>query len=908
MTDSPSQLREWDSYPTYDAYVAMMNSFAAEHPDLCQIVNAGTTVDGRSILIARISDNVGTHEMEPEVLFTSTMHGDELTGYILMLRLIDTLLTGYGTDPRLTGIVDNMELWIGPNTNPDGTYYGGNGTVSGARRYNANGVDLNRNFPDADGSLNGTIQPETQAMMDLADAHHFVFGANFHGGAEVVNYPWDYTYAEHPDDAWYYASSLVYAASAQANGPSGYFTGISPDGVTNGADWYVIDGGRQDWMNYTAHAREVTIEVSNTKAPPASQMPDFWNYNHDALLSYLEQSLLGIHGTVIDLAANPLDATITIDGHDNSYSVVETDPAHGDFYRYLSPGTYALTATTAGYDPKTVYVTVTAVVQTPLTIVFGQLEPPSLSFGQMQISDPPPGDGDGNLDPGETVTITILLNNLGDEPSPSGTATLSCYTPGITVNDGTDDFAAIEGHSLATLSFSISADISMETGTVVTLEFSASAGDYTAGSTQSTSVGIIIEDFESGDFASYTWEFGDHPWTLDNAEHYSGSYAAKSGDIADDQTSTIQITRVLSSPGDISFWYKVSSESGYDYLFFHIDGALQGYWSGEEDWTQTSHPVEAGTRTFTWSYAKDGSVGEGSDCAWVDDIILPASISYIPATITWNPPSFDQQLGPDETASQSLTIGNDGSETLTYTVSKPTGEENLLDESFESAALPAGWIQEYVTGSVDWDFVPGGLYGNPASAYDGSYNARLFYSSSSNNYVTRLITPSLDLSSAASATLSFWHAQEIWYSDQDEMKVYYRTSPTGVWNQLAHYTDSIAEWTQETILLPSLSATCQIAFEGITSYGYGVCLDKVVVTANNPVTVDWLTVNGGDSHSGSINAGEADQNISIGFNSAGLSEGIYTSHLTVLSNDPQNPSFNIPIQLTVMTGSLGVPQ
>ncbi|MFO8145704.1 MAG: choice-of-anchor J domain-containing protein, partial [Candidatus Syntrophosphaera sp.] len=176
------------------------------------------------------------------------------------------------------------------------------------------------------------------------------------------------------------------------------------------------------------------------------------------------------------------------------------------------------------------------------------------------------------------------------------------------------------------------------------------------------------------------------------------------------------------------------------------------------------------------------------------------------------------------------------------------------------------------------------------------------------NYATKLITPALDLDSASSATLSFWHAQEVWAGDQDELKVYYRTSPTGAWTQLAHYTASIADWTQETLILPYLSSSYQIAFEGITAYGYGVCLDKVVVSVNDPVTVDWLTVNGGNSHSGSINSGAADQNISIGFNSAGLGEGIYSSHLTVLSNDPQNPSFNIPVQLTVTGGSLDIPQ
>jgi hypothetical protein len=374
MSSSASEAKDWDTYPTYSAYVAMMNGFASSYPNLCQIINVGTTVNGRAILVAKISDNVASEEKEPEVLLTSTIHGDETTGWILMLRLIDTLLSQYGTDPRLANIVNSMELYIGPNTNPDGTYYGGDNTVASARRYNANGIDLNRNYPDYDGSLNeGAIQPETQALMDFANAHSFVFGINYHGGAEVVNYPWDYTYTLHPDDAWFISSSLVYASNAQANGPSGYFTSVSSNGITNGADWYVIAGGRQDWMNYTRNGREVTIECSNTKMPAASTMPDYWNYNYEAMLSYLELALNGIHGTVVDAYGNPLSATINISGYDNTYSTVETDATHGDFYRYLQPGTYTLTVTTPGYDPQTLQVTVSANAMTPVTVVFGEL-------------------------------------------------------------------------------------------------------------------------------------------------------------------------------------------------------------------------------------------------------------------------------------------------------------------------------------------------------------------------------------------------------------------------------------------------------------------------------------------------------------------------------------------------------
>ncbi len=374
MSSSASEAKDWDTYPTYSAYVAMMNGFASSYPNLCQIINVGTTVNGRAILVAKISDNVASEEKEPEVLLTSTIHGDETTGWILMLRLIDTLLSQYGTDPRLANLVNSMELYIGPNTNPDGTYYGGDNTVASARRYNFNGVDLNRNYPDYDGSLNeGAIQPETQSLMDFANAHNFVFGINYHGGAEVVNYPWDYTYTLHPDDAWFISSSLVYASNAQANGPSGYFTSVSSNGITNGADWYVIAGGRQDWMNYTRNGREVTIECSNTKMPAASTMPDYWNYNYEAMLSYLELALNGIHGTVVDAYGNPLAATVNISGYDNSYSTVETDPTHGDLYRYLQPGTYTLTVSTPGYASQNVQVTVNAGQPTPITVVFGEL-------------------------------------------------------------------------------------------------------------------------------------------------------------------------------------------------------------------------------------------------------------------------------------------------------------------------------------------------------------------------------------------------------------------------------------------------------------------------------------------------------------------------------------------------------
>lgn len=375
MAESKAQMREWDAYPTYQAYVDMMYGFAQDYPALCRIVDAGITVGGRKILFAVISDNVSQREAEPRLMYTSTMHGDETVGYILMLRLIDTLLSGYEDDPRLTNLVNNGEIWINPNANPDGTYYGGNNTVSSSRRYNQNGYDLNRNYPSPTGSqyTGQPLQTETSLMMTLGLQERFHLVANFHGGAEVVNYPWDHKYDLHVDDAWYQTISREYATSAQNHGPAGYMDDLE-NGITNGASWYVTTGNRQDWTNYAARGREVTIEVSTTKNPAASTLPGFWNYNLDALLGFLEQGTYGIHGSVKDAWGNPLSATITVMNHDDELSTVQSIPTSGTYFRHLIPGEYSLRISTPGYEDIIINnVVVSSGVSTLVETIFGNV-------------------------------------------------------------------------------------------------------------------------------------------------------------------------------------------------------------------------------------------------------------------------------------------------------------------------------------------------------------------------------------------------------------------------------------------------------------------------------------------------------------------------------------------------------
>ncbi len=373
MRDAGQQTRLWDSYPTYSAYVAQMYAFATNYPNLCQIIDAGTTVGGRKILFARISDNISQHEAEPEVLYSSTMHGDETTGYVLMLRLIDYLLSNYTTDTRVQNMVNNLEIWINPNANPDGTYYTSDNSVTGARRYNLNGYDLNRNFPDPWVTNPYPIQPETTIMTNLGNAHHFVLSANFHGGVEVVNYPWDGIYTLHPDNNWFVNISRAYVDSVQAVAPSNYMDYLN-NGITNGAAWYVITGGRQDWHIYFRHGREVTIELSNAYILPAAELPAHWNYNYNSLLGYLENALYGLQGIVTNGSGTPLDAAIKIVGIDDAINCAVTDPANGDYIRMLLPGTYTVEVSSAGYPTRTFNnVVITAGQKTTLNVVLGQI-------------------------------------------------------------------------------------------------------------------------------------------------------------------------------------------------------------------------------------------------------------------------------------------------------------------------------------------------------------------------------------------------------------------------------------------------------------------------------------------------------------------------------------------------------
>jgi len=353
-----AEARSFQKYPTYDQYLAMMQGFAADYPEICKLDTIGFSTGQRLLLALKISDHVEEDESEAAFLYTSSMHGNEIVGYVLLLRLADTLLKGYGSDSEITNLVDQLQIWINPLANPDGSFsMNKDSSLELAFRKNLNDVDLNRSFPNAiRGEADDTTgrELETRNMMLFHREKEFILSANIHSGTEVVNYPWDDRQARHADDDWYRFISREYADEAIAVDPD-YMWGWPDNGITNGWDWYTAPGTRQDYVNHYLGGREVTLELSNAYLLPSLELEHHWNINQRSLLNYMSQGLYGIRGRVTDFdSGEAIRAKIEIPGYDSAYSVVYSSASHGDYYRLLKEGPYDLVVSAPGYHPDTI--------------------------------------------------------------------------------------------------------------------------------------------------------------------------------------------------------------------------------------------------------------------------------------------------------------------------------------------------------------------------------------------------------------------------------------------------------------------------------------------------------------------------------------------------------------------------
>jgi len=335
----------YEAYHTYASLTTELESLAATYPHLARLDSAGKSVQNRELWLLRLSNFDGPSGSRPKLLYISSMHGDEVTGKEMMIYFIRYLLKGYGTDPRATALLDSAEVYIMPSMNPDGTEL--------EQRFNANGVDLNRNFPklsDAEFSLVGR-EPETLALMDLHKRNHFLVAMNFHGGEICVNIPWDSKPNSNSEELFGDNDVMLSLAREYASHNRPLYDnhqGNFDHGVTYGFEWFQILGGMQDWASFFRQSIHATLEISVNKWPGAPQLPQFWRDNQESILSYLENALVGVHLKVTDAAGNGVPVVVTVDSSKRSLKY-----SNGIVHRTTLPSKQRVTLSATGFKPVT---------------------------------------------------------------------------------------------------------------------------------------------------------------------------------------------------------------------------------------------------------------------------------------------------------------------------------------------------------------------------------------------------------------------------------------------------------------------------------------------------------------------------------------------------------------------------
>ena len=334
----------WDNpdvpagYYSYDQIIAIADSLAANFPAICKKVSWGTSMGGRQLAALKISDNVDVDEAEPEIMFDGGIHGDEVGGSQNIIMFARDLCLGYGSNPTYTDLINTREIWLYLMVNPDGR-------VS-MSRYNNNNVDCNRDngyMWNGEGlSTAAFSQVETKALRKCLLDNQFVVYTNYHSGSQILSYPWSYR-ADHPRD---YAH-INQLAGVYAN-TSGYTSLIYGQGYTV---MYPINGSTKDFQLGSLGNVGWSMEISDDKQPPASQIMTFYNDNKPAMLEMITRCGWGVQGMVTDsMTGNPVSASVWV----NSYYPVYTDPLVGDYHKYILPGTYTIKVVANGYRTKTI--------------------------------------------------------------------------------------------------------------------------------------------------------------------------------------------------------------------------------------------------------------------------------------------------------------------------------------------------------------------------------------------------------------------------------------------------------------------------------------------------------------------------------------------------------------------------
>jgi len=273
------------------------------------------------------------------------------------------------------------------------------------------------------------------------------------------------------------------------------------------------------------------------------------------------------------------------------------------------------------------------------------VEAPSFVLVSSDLID----NGNGTLDPGESITMQVTLLNAGNAPVSYPTfeaMTSDSYLTITNVVSDNDYWWSMGGEINIAIEITAANDAPIGSSSLVAMTIGSLNTLYENVFPVPITIGIMLEDFETGNFTSFDWNHGgDVDWTID-MDAYSGNYSARSGDIDDGQTSELSMMINVLYEGDVQFWSKASSEQGssgniYDYLEFYIDDQSQELViGGDTDWNEYSVSLPVGEHMLRWVYEKDDGQSSGEDCAWIDRIEFPPG-AVTPLNIDFGDLNFD---------------------------------------------------------------------------------------------------------------------------------------------------------------------------------------------------------------------------------------------------------------------------
>jgi hypothetical protein len=687
-----------NGYRTYAEALTELQQIAAAHPDICKLIDIGDSRGKQyydagnnnysnyqyNIWALKVSDNVNLEEDEPGIYYFGAHHAREPLSTEVAFYVLNYLVDNYGTNTEVTANINSKEIWFVPMVNPDGHEIvlnqintdwrknicdnDGNGSLTPGSWAYPDGVDLNRNYAWGWGGQGTSFdptditycgptafsEPETQSIRDLLFQNQFVAGISYHTYSELVLWPYGYT------DGIYAPDQTALSALGTAMGNA--IPGLSGGHYTPQVCWqlYPCSGVTDDYAYGKHGIFAYTVELGQEFIPPANEVYQITEDNLEAamiLLNRVNKSTLTGHITDAD-TGEPVVAEIYVNGVDNTgqpRDPYKSNQDFGTYYRLLVNGNYSVTFSAYGYLSQTFNaVNINNVGQTILDVALVAAQVLSVT-GTVTDAD------NGNPISGAMIQV------IGAPIEP-------VYT------NGNGEYVISEIYENA-YSFKVYA---LDYATLiqeVTVNQPNTVANFQL--TYSTAV-----SFETGTFGT-GWTFsGNANWTIDNSNAWDGSYSAKSGNIGDDQTTTLSITMTTVSSGTISFYRKVSSEATYDFLQFYVDNTMKNEWSGEMDWAEFSYSVPAGTHTFKWVYTKDVYVASGSDCGWIDFINFPPT-----ATV-------NALAGPDGNICENTTFTCAGTATFYNTVAWTSSGDGTFSSTSSLTPVYTPGIQDISAGSA----------------------------------------------------------------------------------------------------------------------------------------------------------------------------------------------------------------